>query len=236
MRAVTRAYFDGTRTVVADAELTLNYEGEHFAETTEYTFTEIKVMGIDIIPFVDKDKSSIVFRTDGSVEARMTLSKLAVSAAKAAIENAAPLNLSDDYQLKQIDPYIHNLFPQADKRDLMSIINGFEKGYGITFEGIDFECESAQTILSTYRETGKIILQNYDFLSGQIAIVYRGQYRLQTMSSRLNGESYTAVYLNGGIDQSESYVRFAYAEDIFGEKTVRLLIDVAESVFEAHCG
>ena len=233
MRAVTEAYFDGTKGIVADAKLTLNYEGEHFAETTEYRFTEVTVMDMDILAAIDQTKSSIVFRADGSVEARMTVNELTMYVIKLAISREKP-NLTDDYQLRMIDPYIHNLFPQADLRDLMSIIKGFEDGYGITFEGIDYESESAETILSTYRETGKILLQDYDFLGKELTIVYRGQYRLDTMTSRKTGETYTAVYLNAGIDKSESYVRFTYSEDENGEKSVRLLIDVAEAVIEAH--
>ena len=234
MRTVTRTYFDGTKGVIADAKLTLNYEGEHFAETTDFKFTEVTVSDVNILAFIDQSQSYITFRADGSVEARMTVNELSMAAGKLAIAEMAPMNLTDDYRLRLIDPYIHNLFPQADKSDLLSIIEGFEQGYGIYFEGIDYESESAQTILSTYAETGKFILQDYRFLGKQLSIVYRGQYRLDTMTSRKTGEKYTTIYLNAGIDKSESYVRFAYSEDEYGEKKVRLLIDVAEAIFEAH--
>ena len=234
MRGVRVAYFDGTRDVVADAELTLNFEGEHFDETQEYRFTKVKVMGYDLLGAIDDEKSSLVFRADGSVEARMTINELTMSALKLAISTMTPMNLSVDYRLRLIDPYIHNLFPQADKRDILSILKGFEDGYGITFEGIDLESKSAKTLLATYRETGNVIIRDYDFIGSQLTIVYRGQYRLGRMTSRKNGETYTALYLNGGIDESESYVRFRYKEDRYGEKSVRLLIDVAEAVIEAR--
>ena len=231
MREVSRAYFDATRNIPADAKLMLDYKGNHFSQKKTYRFSTMTVMGSPFVSCIDQQKSYVTFYEDGRVEARMTIDDLTMAMIKFAIESVAPMNLSDDYRLYLIYPYWHNLFPQVDVRDFMSILSCFEQGYGITFEGIDYECETSQYAINNFRETLKFILKDSTFFDGNLSIIYRGQYKLGTMTNRLTGETLTGIYLNGALDNSESYVRFAYTETNSGS-TIRLLIDVAETVIE----
>ena len=49
------------------------------------------------------------------------------------------------------------------------------------------------------------------------------------MKSKLTGETFTAIYINGGIDKSETYLRYTYDEQT---SSVRLTVDVVNAVIE----
>lgn len=230
---VTKAYFEGTKGLTPTAELTLNYQGKHFDETLDLRFETLTVMGDDFAALLDKEKSYLTFRPDGSFEATVTLDKMAKLAILYAIDQNAPMDLTRDYQLSLLDPYLSHIVPEADPEDLLSMARAFERAYGVTFEMIDFESESAKKIIDTYRNTGRVVLEDSDFLKSDITLRARGQYRLEAVTARDDGRTYTAIYLNAGIDKSEPYVRFTYTENERGEKKARMIVDVAETVIEA---
>lgn len=231
--SVTEAYFEGTKGLTPTAELTLNYQGKHFDETLDLRFETLTVMGDDFAALLDEEKSYLTFRPDGSFEASVTLDKITKLAILYAIDQNAPMDLTRDYRLSLLDPYIYNIVPEADPTDILSIVRAFERAYGVTFEMIDFESESAKKAMDTYRDTGRVVLEDSTFLKDEITLRARGQYRLETVTARDDGRTYTAIYLNAGIDKSEPYVRFTYTENERGEKKARMIVDVAETVIEA---
>lgn len=233
MQGVDKAYFEGTQGLTPTAALTLNYQGKHFDETVELGFDTLTVMEYEFGALIDGEKSFLVFRPDGSFEACVTLDKVAKLAILYGIDQNAPMDLTRDYQLDLLDPYLPHIVPEADPCDILAMARAFERAYGVTFEMIDFESESAKKVMETYRNTGRVVLEDSAFLKSDITLRARGQYRLETVTARDDGRTYTAIYLNAGIDKSEPYVRFTYSENERGEKTARMIVDVAETVIEA---
>jgi len=232
MSALTKAYFDGTKQFVPHTALTLNYEGEHFKQDKRFTLTALSVMKYDVFALIDTEKSYVLFKADGSYEARVVPNDYAMLSLKLAASQAGTINLTDEpYRLRLVDPYILNVVPEADPRDIPSILEGAASLYGVTVDGLNFETDSAQKLLSTYKNTGKLIVEKTDFITQDFALTMRGQYRLQEVMSRLTGETFTAIYVNAGIDKTESYMRYTYRQNDTSE-SIRLVVDVAEAVVE----
>ena len=230
---VSKAYFDGVEGRVPMIPEFAARSGRTFDETKEFSLTKLKVFDKDITPFFDKAKSYIRFNEDGSYELTATLSSNYTEFIRGYLKSNLPLNVNREVPIDLALLYVNNIAPEIRRTDLEAFWHSFKDRYGFEIIGIDFDNSATQEILRNFLETGQLIITDENVLEKTIAVVCHGSYSLETVTSPLTGDAYTAIYVNNPYGQGEPYVRYTHegGEDL-GYETVRMTIDVAEFALE----
>lgn len=244
MADVTFAYFNDIKNYSPYYTNKLTYEGRHFDEDIVFDITTLEVGGNNLIGFslggisikLLTEDSGITFKADGTYEMKLNFSPMVLETLRLYIKMTGSLDVSSVIGLDLVylqKAYLQNMIPGIDYQDIEKSFGIIEKAYGVSVTGIDFEKESVRRMATVLAETGKIILDDPDVLEDAVSLSWSGQYRLQDVKSKLTGETYTAIYINGGIDVGETYTRYTYYPDDEYPDTVRLTVDVANVVI---CG
>ena len=229
--AVTKAYFDGTEGLIpAYPESNDTPRGKVFEETQRFEISLASVFGFDLKPFLT-DNSYIEFASDGSYTLYLKLSNLASEAIKAYIDQSGGIDVGRYFSMKLILPYISDIAPEIENTDVEGLFRSLQSWLGFEIKGIDFNKESVRKVLARFAEKQELVIDDPDIV-GRFSLKCTGNYRLETVTSKLTGEEYTAIYVNNAAGKTESYVRYTYTEDPFGEKKVRMIIDVARIELE----
>ena len=227
---VNKAYFEGTNAFIPSHQVTPAV-GKTFAVTKEFQVTLAKVMDNELTVMIDNQKARILFDDHGRYELYLPLREIVTAGAKYMIAESGGLNLNRMVSLDLAKYYFGNVVPGVDKTDLQAILQRIEEMYGISVVGIDYDKECVQQMLEYYRQTGVLLVTDPDVLDDDLAFRCTGTYRLQTVQDK-NGNELTAIYVNNGIGKSESYIRYTYTEDEFGDQKVRMTIDVIKAEVE----
>ena len=227
---VNRAYFGATRDLVPSHEVTPAV-GKTFALNREFEVTFVTVYGNELTGMVDKKKAHILFDSQGNFEIYLPLREIVTASAKYMIAESGGLNFNRMVSLDLAKYYFGNIAPGVDKSDLQGLLTRIEELYGISVVGIDLQKECVQEMLEYYRQTGVLVVTDPEVLNDDVAFKCAGTYRLQTVKDK-DGNELTAIYLNNGIGKSESFLRFTYSEDEFGDQKVRMTIDVIKAELE----
>ena len=130
-------------------------------------------------------------------------------------------------------PYLENIFPGEDHRDLKTLLEVFERAYGISVEGIQYESEAFETLAESFRQTGKIVIPSAAILGDKVRLRYSGEYRIVPVTHPISKEVMTAIYLNDAINAGEPYMKYTLSENENGDQTLRLIVDVLKFEVEA---
>ena len=243
MGDATLAYFNEIKGVSPYYENSLNYNGEHLDEDLVCSIDTLKISGNSLVPStlfgleVDllTEESAIRFNADGTYEMRLEFTPFLIDILNLYISKSGKVDVTSMIGLDIVylqRAYLQNMIPGIDYQDFEKSLQIIKKAFGVSIQGIDFERESVRKTANELAETGRIILNDSDILVNPVIITWSGQYRLQKVTSKLTGETYTAIYVNGGIDEGETYVRYTLSEKENGKQFVRLTVDVADIVIE----
>ena len=228
-RAVTQAYFDGTKSAVAHYVTQPTREGEHFSETKTFALTYLQIGDMELMQYIDTKNASITFFDDGSYTLYIPINEALVAILNTVLESGG-INIGDYAYLGYAPLYFADIAPGAAKDDLMGVIRALKEWYLLEIDGLNLESEALQAICDRYRESGEIILQGEGLIGRTLALKSTGTYLLEKVTG-LEGKEYTAIYVNNQVGTGESFVRYTYSEDTFFED-VRMTIDVVRIELE----
>ena len=228
-RAVTQAYFDGTKSAVAHYAAQPTREGEHFSETKAFALTYLQIGDMDLMQYIDTKNASITFFDDGSYTLYIPINEALVAILNTVLESGG-INIGDYAYLDYAPLYFTDIAPGAAKDDLMGVIRALKEWYLLEIDGLNLESEALQAICDRYRESGEIILQGEGLIGRTLALKSTGTYLLEKVTG-LEGKEYTAIYVNNQVGTGEPFVRYTYSEDTFFED-VRMTIDVVRIELE----
>ena len=231
-QAVSEAYFSGTMGAVPRYTEMPVKQGKTFSENLKFSITEATLQDSKILGALNKNKSYIAFHADGTYELSLVLNSLARGAIRSMISEEGGIDVDDYVQLKEVLPYVNNIAPGTKETDLEGLVKGLKDYYGIEIQGIDFNKPCVVSMLAYFAEHKKLIISDPDVVGDTVAVRFTGHYRLENMENPLTGERLTVIYVNNGIGQNESYVRYTLSQNDKGEKTVRMTIDVVNVVLE----
>lgn len=242
MTDATLAYFNEIRGVSPYYENVLDYTGRHFDEDVVCNITSLQVSGNNLLQLslgglefgLLTANSGIRFNADGSYEMKLEFEPGMIEILKMIIKMRGSLDVSGMIGLDLVylqGAYLQNMIPGLDYQDFEKALSILKKAFGVNVEGIDFEKEAVRKTAIELAETGRIVLSDPDILENHVVLTWSGQYRLQDVTSKLTGETYTAIYINAAIDEGEPYMRYTYTETE-DDQTVRLTVDVANVVIE----
>lgn len=239
---VTFAYFHATQDYTPYYQNTINYEGEHFDEDMRFDVAKLSIAGNNLTSFsllglkevspFNEEETYIKFFKDGRYEMKLSVADVFVAIIKLLISKYGTVNVSQmvglDIRYLQ-NSYLTNMLPGFSYMDFEKSLAIVENAFGVSVEGIDFDKESVRKTANVLAETGEIVIDDPSILDSTVSLSWQGQYRLCEVKSKLTGETFTAIYINGGIDKSETYLRYTYDEQT---SSVRLTVDVVNAVIE----
>ena len=228
-RAVTQAYFDGTKGGVPHYAAQPTREGEHFSETKAFALTYLKIGDMDLMQYIDTKNASITFFEDGSYTLYVPINEALVAIANTVLDGSG-INIGDYAYLDYAPLYFTDLAPGVERDDLMGVIRAFKEWYLLEIDGLNLESEALQAICDHYRESGEIILKGDGLFGRKVALKSTGTYILEKVSGA-DGKEYTAIYVNNQVGTGEPFVRYTYSEDTYFED-VRMTIDVIKLEIE----
>ncbi len=233
LKEASSAYFDGTRNQNPKNELTLTYQGNHFEDTKVYMIEKLAIMHVELMGFVNPNKTYVRFFPDGKFEMTAELNATTTRLLKSTIDGSAPFDLGESADLDQLVPYLDNIFPGADQTNLKNLLTIFETAYGIALDGIDYEGETFRAMEEEFKTGGRILIPSSDLFGEKIHLIYKGQYKIVSVTSPLTKEKMTAIRLNDSINRGESYMQFTLTKKENGDEALRMIVDVLNFEVEA---
>ena len=248
---VTLAYFnavDGKDVNYRYASDTM--KGKHFEEDREFGIDIFSLSGLDLtkvdvsnlnttVTVMSNTQSHICFNADGTFEIKYVVDSGLINLLKKLVDwgwFSLPLDLSDYFfmDIKYLQStYLQHMFPGFDYTDLSASLDLLKETVGLSVEGPDFKTEAMRDMANEWANTGHLVLRSFDVLGDTLAITWAGKYRVQEVTSKLTGETYTAIYLGEDFYNGESYFRFTCKEETEEEPaSLRLTVDVVDLVLE----
>ncbi len=131
------------------------------------------------------------------------------------------------------DGVVYSVFPGLNLDDLKGSAELFEKAFGITITGIDFDDPEIVKLQRSITETGKI---PEDFVIPEgLGAQLNETYELKDFLSELTGETYQAVYIGRHSENCEPYFVLTLLKDdngkyrvIYENKVINLTLCASE--------
>ncbi|MGI6214250.1 MAG: SGNH/GDSL hydrolase family protein [Christensenellales bacterium] len=215
---VTSAYFDAVRGVTPDYSgvIVRRPSGKKFSEDRTFNLSALEMDGDDYSSFLDKAKSSFVFRKDGTFSVYLRLNSVSAIVVNSFLSSmGGGFNLETDLGSGNfatgIDVYIKNIFPGFDFRELEKDVE-LISSCGIYVHGLDFDKPEIKALADSLKENATIpagFKLPDDFaleIRGYYYIQKEGEFTLLQMpvgNVTAHGSPYLYAVLNTDSDGSE---------------------------------
>ncbi len=191
------------------------YNGEYYVknDTSFEISAGTKIMAIPITPLLNKEKSGITLRADGTMTMRFTVSNM-VNLILGDIDIATMLGEVDLSEF--IDSYLNPLFPGFTLDNVPDSMKILENTLGLRLVGLDFDSPDIAALLNGLK-TG--IFPSSISIPQNIGLEYNGPYALKDMIDA-DGKPYTILYMGKHEEKGESFLHFNLKKDENGVNTL----------------
>ena len=193
------------------------------------------------LPYImatDTSKTYIEMKKDGKITVNIKLIENLIYA----LSNTFGIDINGKIQGLDIKNLLaggvaYSVFPGLNLDDLKGSAELFEKAFGITITGIDFDDPDIVKLQQSIIETGKI---PEDFVIPEgLGAQLNETYEIKDFLSELTGETYQAVYIGRHSENCEPYFVFTLLKDDNGKyrvsyenKVINLTLSASEIGFE----
>lgn len=196
---------------------------------TYFTFDTLgsSVKGIPVV-FLNKTKSSIILRKDGTATIRLVFLDVVGSL-------LSDIEIGDVDEFANILDMLYEYLPGLDLTDLNAVIKVFKGGLGITLLGVEPDDQEFQAMFTYMAETKGVPTNIY--IPKGFGLEINNKYYIKDVTSPVTEVTYTGVFMGDPHPDGESFLILDLEQDESGKQKIIMnypLIDLYLVAYETN--